>query len=364
MEKRGKQICRSAAGCLIALSFVLGGSFAAAQTAGKVREVRFPSQMPVGQFDTIGCQKFCDEAEARSNKTLRFKHYPAQQLYTAEQLQHILPAGGVEVAQIELYKFSGTVPEGMITTPSLLTYDEYFRWMYDTANGGGFYYKIMRPALAKKKIHLISSLNFDPHGGIMTVNPVRKVTDYKGMKIREGGKSMGALIVKYGAKAVVMSSADVYMALQRKTIDGVQSSPTSFVSRKWYEMTNHYQTFDSGNSGYFIAANMDFWKSLTPEQQTAIEEAARSVEIWSAEASVKEDDQCMETMKKAKIEFWNFTPEEMKDFRENALEELRKIVEPEVGAETWKEAIQLKKNIMQAKTTALEVLKNRKYVRP
>lgn len=363
MEKRGKQIWCRIVGCLMSVMLVLACSAAVAQTTGKVREIRLPSQMPVGQFINVACERFIADMEKRTNGTLRAKLFPAQQLYTAEQLQHILPAGGVEMAQIELYKFSGTAPVGMFETPSFLTPDEYYRWMYDTAGGAGFYYKVLYPDFKKKNIHLLSTVNFAPHGGILTTKPVIQLKDYKGMRIRVGGKSMGVVLQYLGAKAVVMSSADVYMALQRHTIDGVQSSPTSFVSRKWFEIGKYYQPFDTGNTPMRLAANLDFWKSLTPYQQTAVEEAARDAEIWALEESIKEHYRCMEKFKENNVEIQNFSEQQLKEFTEKGLEALKTVIEPEVGKETWNIVMELRKNALSGKLTALEILKKRKFIR-
>ena len=363
MERRGKLIWCSIVGCLMGAVLLFASSAAMAQTAGKVREIRLPSQMPVGQFINRACDLFIAEMEKRTNGALRAKLFPAQQLYTAEQLQHVLPAGGVEMAQIELYKFSGTAPVGMFETPSFLTPDEYYRWMYDTEGGGGFFYKVLYPDFKKKNIHLLNTVNFSPHGGNLTTKLVKQLSDYKGMRIRAGGKSTGVVLQYLGAKAVVMSSADVYMALQRNTIDGVQSSPTSFVSRKWIEIGKYYQPFDTGNTPMRIAANLDFWKSLTPDQQTAIEEAARISEIWAFEESLREHDRCMEAFRKNNVQIQNFPEEQYKEFAAKGMAALRTIIEPEVGKETWDTVIELRKNALRGKATALEMLKKRKFIR-
>ena len=363
MEKGARRIRWSIVSCVMSIIMVLACSATMAQTTGKVKEIRLPSQMPVGQFINVACERFIANMEKLSNGTLRAKLFPAQQLYTAEQLQHILPAGGVEMAQIELYKFSGTAPVGMFETPSFLTPDEYYRWMYDTAGGGGFFYKVLYPDFKKKNIHLLCTVNFAPHGGILTTKPVSQLDDYKGMRIRAGGKSTGVLLQYLGAKAVVMSSADVYMALQRHTIEGVMSSPTSFVSRKWIEIGKYYQPFDTGNSPMRLAANLDFWKSLTPEQQTAVEEAARDAEIWALEESIRDHNRCMEVYKKNNVEIQTFPDQQYKEFTEKGIESLKTLIEPEVGKETWNLVMEMRKNALKGKLTALELIKKRKFIR-
>lgn len=363
MRETKRLICFAFFGCLIGSMIIFNNFALAAEKAGKVVEVRIQSQHPVGHHNTEAIVRFIAEAEKLSNKTLHFTHYPSQQLFTAQQIAEVLPARGLEMSVLDLYTLSATIPEGLIIDPSFVDTDWFMRWWYDTDNGGGLYYKILHPAFAKKNIYLLSTLNYGPTEGVITNKPVYKLADYKGMKLRCAAKNFGAFVESLGAKVVVISSGDVYMALQRGTIDGAVSGPPTISSRKWYEMGEYYQDLRTGNFAMGFGANMDFWKSLTPEQQTAIEGATRAAEIWCLDASYKFHNESMEKMKKGGVKIYDFPPDVYKGMLDKGIVAVKKMVEQEAGVSMWNEAMRLKENTRQGKLSALEILQKRKFIR-
>lgn len=313
-------------------------------TAEEFKNIKVACQMPADHFDSKAVELFIKKAEEKSNNTLKFQFFPAAQLYSDHDLVDVLPKGGVEVAQIGLDRHIGRVPAGHFAYPYFVGPNAYFRWWYDKKDDAGLYYKVLKPAFAKDNINLLSSLNYATTYAIITNKPVHTIADYKGMKIRTSGKSLGAVVEALGAKAVVMSSADVYMALQRGTIDGALSGTSSFVSRKWYEVAKHVQLVPLGNIPFGFAANMDFWKKLSPEQQKAVEEAAREMEIWAVNASIEDHERALDVMKKADVEIYDFPQEVQDEIAETGLKAVQTIVEPDVGEAVWTEAMQLLSN--------------------
>ncbi len=320
-------------------AFILLSVVSNLAVADSVKEIRICCQMPVDHFDSKAVELFIKKAEELSNKTLKFKYFPAGQLYNEMDLVDVLPSGGVEMAQIGLDRHVGRVPSGSFVCPYFAAPDAYYRWWYDTACGAGLYYKILKPAFAKDNMVLLSTLNYATTYAILTNKPVHTLEDYKGLRIRTAAKALGAVVEALGAKAVVMSSSDVYMALQRGTIDGALSGTSSFVSRKWYEVAKYMQLVPLGNVPFGFAANLDFWKSLSPAQQKAIQEATREMEIWSVQASMDEHERCLDIMKKGGVEVFDFPPEIDKEIAKRGLEAIGNIVKPDVGQATWDEAM-------------------------
>jgi TRAP-type C4-dicarboxylate transport system substrate-binding protein len=72
-----------------------------------------------------------------------------------------------------------------------------------------------------------------------------------------------------------MAYGEVYTALQNKVIDGCEINWPSIYSEKFYEQLDY--TSEIGlfpfPGGYFV--NLDFWKSLSPEDQAIFEKAAQ-----------------------------------------------------------------------------------------
>jgi TRAP-type C4-dicarboxylate transport system substrate-binding protein len=168
----------------------------------------------------------------------------------------------------------------------------------------------------------------------------------------------------WGAKSVVMSSADVYMALQRGTIDGANSGLTTFRSRKWFEVINHVQLLWELVASLDMIANLKWWNSLSPDLQKIIEESLRSSAIWSWEEAMKEvdDDIRFLTEKGLKIvDLKKVMPEEWEKMRLANLAAQEKLVGPTVGPEMWKEHVRMLNDSKAATKTWRQVLQTMKW---
>ena len=345
--------------CAIMLPFIFGMMTAGAadSISGKVC-----CQMPADHFDSKAVELFIKKAEELSNNTISFKFFPAGQLYSEHDLVDVLPKGGVEMAQIGLDRHVGRVPVGHYAYPYFADPDVYYRWWYDKKCGGGIFYDVLKPAFEKDNIKLLSTLNYATTYAIITNKPIRKLEDYKGMKIRSSGKSLGSFLEMLGAKAVVMSSSDVYMALQRGTIDGALSGTSSFVSRKWYEAAKYVQIIPMGNIPFGWAASMKYWNKLSDDQKKVIEEASREMEIWAVKASSDEHDRCVKVMKDAGVEIMHFPKDIENELIKSGLKAVQQVVEPDVGKETWQLSMKYLENARQANgPTWQELLKTRPF---
>lgn len=350
--------------CLVLLvSFILAIP-AGAAAQGKPVEVRVTGHMPVGQLDTIACEKFIKEAETRGKGTLKFIHYPAGQLAMDTKAYELCKRGGVEMAQFFTNRAVGIIPETDLTIPYYDDADWWARRNYDLEGGGGLFYKYFVPKFQKQGLHLLPGPLYSPEHSMLTKKPIRKMTDYKGMKIRTSGRSYGAMVETWGAKGVVMTSADVYMALQRGTIDAANSGLTSFRSRKWYEVMSHVQLLWEQVSTLDMLVNLKWWNSLTAEHKKTIEESLRVATIWSWEECIKEVDDDIKFLKSKGLEVMDFkvsAPEEWEKIRQANLVAQEKLVGPTVGQETWKDHIRMLNATKTGTKTWRQVLETMKW---
>ncbi|MQA95729.1 MAG: hypothetical protein GEV11_14150 [Streptosporangiales bacterium] len=95
----------------------------------------------------------------------------------------------------------------------------------------GELYKVFNEELGKKGLRVIGSMptSFET---IWTVDkPIRKPEDIKGMRIRTAGHVEGETVRALGGSPVSMSSAELFQALERGTIDGMISYLGTIFSR-------------------------------------------------------------------------------------------------------------------------------------
>lgn len=299
-------------------ALLVAGSASAADM--KTFKVRVHSQMPAGHYVTKAVDLFIEEANKLSNNTLQFTHFPSQQLYKDSEMPGVLPKGGVEMAEINGSMFIGKVPViGIGSQPAAFdNLDHFYRYYYDYQNSKAM---VLMADGYEKQSNIISlgSLLYSPNNAIMTTKPIIKLEDFKGKKIRGWGKTLTAILEKWGAAGVVMSSSDVYMAMERGTIDGVFSGMTSFWARKWFEPAKYVNVIDGFlPSPFTLAANLDFWNGLHPDQQRALIDAAHTAEVWCIKAAIQGWEDAQKGLESKGVQIHVWSPEDAKVLREEA----------------------------------------------
>jgi C4-dicarboxylate-binding protein DctP len=137
---------------------------------------------------------------------------------------------------------------------------------------------------------------------ILTSKPVRVPADIKGMVIRGASPEHALAIKKWGAGPSFLTGAEVYLALQRGTINGAINSLLTYMERKLYEVSPHAIFMPLSAVHTFIVMNKSVFDRLAPEQQKIILDASMAIEnntVPFALKTFKEDLE--EAKKKAKL---------------------------------------------------------------
>ena len=73
-----------------------------------------------------------------------------------------------------------------------------------------------------------------------------------------------------GASSVTMGSGEVYMGIQRGTIDGQTSGTTAMRDRKMYEVTKYLTITNHGCPEFLLAINDKSYAKLNDTQKKAL----------------------------------------------------------------------------------------------
>ncbi len=120
---------------------------------------------------------------------------------------------------------------------------------------------------------------------------IETVDDLDGLKVRSFTPSMSALLENFGATPVTLQFSEVYPALQRKVASCGVTSPTSGNVGKWPEVTTHQIPLSVSGSVQGHFANLDWWNSLSPEQQKGLEAEFGQLEadLWETAITINDD---------------------------------------------------------------------------
>lgn len=136
------------------------------------------------------------------------------------------------------------------------------------------------------------------------------LNDFKGQKIRAPGGFMLPMLKAFGATPVSFAAGEVYMALDRRIVDGVTTSPDSAFQNKLYEVAKYWLDLPIYGGGQFVAMNLDLWNSLPSDIKVIIQELNAEAYYEKLDANSLELVNIMATVQKAGVTIYKIAPEE------------------------------------------------------
>jgi TRAP-type C4-dicarboxylate transport system substrate-binding protein len=103
--------------------------------------------------------------------------------------------------------------------------------------------------------------------------PVKSISDLKNLKIRSAGAVGGHWLGQIGAIPQTMSAPKATIALNRKTIDGMQQGWTGMRTFKARGLVTHVMDLPLGAIPFFLGMNKKRWDGLSKDVQAAFMKA-------------------------------------------------------------------------------------------
>jgi TRAP-type C4-dicarboxylate transport system substrate-binding protein len=186
---------------------------------------------------------------------------------------------------------------------------------------------------------------------LVTRDPVLKLEDLKGKKIRTWGEDLPRLFTAAGAVPVNIFLPELYENLQRKVIDGCPFGVDMVLSYKLQDITKHITEvviWEGPAWGVWISEKS--WQKISPENQKKIleiVEKARELELkTTAEAEVR----AREALKAAGVQFHPFPAADLErwkkaspDFFNDWVAKMEKLGKGDAAKQTvsiWKEMLE------------------------
>ncbi len=218
-----------------------------------------------------GLRLFAENVKKASKGKINIKVYSANELVKIRATFNAVQSGGIQMGcSVGVYN-ARMVPEAIVETGLP------FGWSnWEEAWKAWTQYGIrdkVREAYAEKGVRLITVMP-TAENCLMTTKPVRKVEDFKGMKIRTVGLTAN-IFKKLGASPTSIPGAEQYVALQRGTVSGTIFPVFVLDAYKLNEVIK-YVVLPSVMSPPLmdIFMNLDLWNSLPPDMQKAIDDAS------------------------------------------------------------------------------------------
>ena len=247
-----------------ALAFAVGT--AQAQTV-----YRFASESPRSDTQSIAAERMAEVLKQKSGGKLDLKIFADSQLGTFQAAIAGVRGGTIDMAVSGSGNFTGLVPLiGILDLPYLFAGTDHAYKVLDGPVG--------QSLLAKLEPLGMKGLAFWDNGWRQMTNskhPIKAPSDVKGLKMRTTGSPAHIEAFKeLGANPVPMPIAELYTALEMKTVDAQEHPIGVFYSSKFYEVQKHVSLTYHAYSALILVMNKAKFDGLSPELQKAVLEAA------------------------------------------------------------------------------------------
>ena len=214
---------------------------------------------------------FAEKVKERSNGRVEIEVFHSKQLFGGKEEFGALERGDIDMsAPMDTYN-TGSIPElGIASMP--------FLWpsprAMQTSLDAGLWDLGVNQAMEARGVKVLNVAAGGPYQLYGKGFAIRKPSDLKGKKIAVSGSAASRAMELVGASPTSMSSGDLYVALQRGTIDATSRPLITGIGRKLYEVLDHITVVNMSYFSTALAINLDTWNKLPADIQAIMQEAA------------------------------------------------------------------------------------------
>lgn len=265
------------------------------------------------QPPSLASQDFFDYVETETDGRFAFEMYDSSTLGSdADILQQVID-GTLQISGVGATTFSMyTDLLEVLSLPFLLnSYDkEYAAFQSDE-------YRALCDAVGEK---LGIKILFTSENGIRhfatTGKSIHSMADMAGLKMRvPTSVVLEEALTALGASPLSINYNELYTSLQNKIIDGEEVNYSTLAGQKHYEVAKYVTEVGLYCFSGLIVANLDFWNSLSPEDQQILEAGSDLAMKNTFEKYVVElDETCRAECEANGMEITTLTDEQLQEF--------------------------------------------------
>ena len=214
---------------------------------------------------------YAEKVKERTNGRVEIEVFHSKQLFGGKEEFGALERGDIDMsAPMDTYN-TGSIPElGIASMP--------FLWpsprAMQTSLDAGLWDLGVNQAMEARGVKVLNVAAGGPYQLYGKGFEIRKPSDLKGKKIAVSGSAASRAMELVGASPTAMSSGDLYVALQRGTIDATSRPLITGIGRKLYEVLDNITVVNMSYFSTALAINLNTWNKLPTDIQKIMQEAA------------------------------------------------------------------------------------------
>lgn len=269
-------------------------------------EFTVSNQLPPSHHISKAIHVFADKVVELSGGQLKVNVADSGSLYNDSQILEAVQDGLVEVGLVGTYKWGGMVPAADVFDLPFLFVDLSSPEKFLNAGAAD----ILDAEFNKKGV---KNLFWVDYGFIQMWNnehPLHSPKDFEGLTMRSYSAGDSITLKALGAAPTLISSAEMYMAIQNGTVKGATTGMPAAVSHKIYEVCKYLTIANYSTAQFSVQANLDWWNGLDADSQKAILEAGKVAEKWLRGAVAESEGAAEKIVRDAGLEVNALTAEE------------------------------------------------------
>lgn len=276
--------------CLLFCSFIL---FTPHPTAGKTKIIRLVVPAAAGDPLTYKDEELARRFNERVKGQYKIQVFPGESLARIPEYFDAVRVGAIEMADIAWGIYAGHDPRlSLIETPFL--FNNFEAGMAAAKRLLPLHDEILQEKFNAKALGLIhfSGIEF------LSLKPIKKLEDLKGMMIGAISPAMAKMIQELGASPVTVMWTDLYTSLQKGVIDGTANGTHGSIENGLLDVCSDVTFFFGAAAWNGYTINLDLWKSM-PEnvREILLEETEKAVD-WMHDKFLEYEVSDMQTFVK------------------------------------------------------------------
>ena len=228
-----------------------------------------------------------DEIKKRTSGRYEIQVFPASQLGNENQINEGLGLGTVDIIYTGV-AFGASIykPIGITNAPFVLRdFDHFMKYRSSPL------FRELAKGYEDKTKHKVITLTYYGQRMVTANKEIKKPEDMKGMKLRVPPAPLYLMLTKsVGANATPIAFAEVYLALQQKTVDGQENPLPTIMAKKFYEVQTHVMLTGHITESLLTIVGSHVWPKLSDPDKKVFEEVLAQAAAKASDA-IRESEQ-------------------------------------------------------------------------
>jgi tripartite ATP-independent transporter DctP family solute receptor len=228
------------------------------------------------------------EIARQTNNKIQMDIFPASQLGNEPAINQALPLGTIDMI------YTGAAFAGNAYPPLSISSAPYMFKSYEhmQAYRKSELFNQLAQGYDKQTGNQILGITYYGQRHVTANKPIMAPADMKGMKLRVPQAPLFLMFTQsVGANATPIAFAEVYLALQQKTVDGQENPLPTIMAKKFYEVQSHVSLTGHISEALMVIAGAPLWGKLSDQEKKVFQS------VW-AEAT----DKCTDEIRQAELQ--------------------------------------------------------------